>query len=413
MLDPIDGTRGYISGTPTWGVLIALTDAEGPVYGIIDQPYIGERFEGGLGRARLTGPRGARPLAVAPAPSLSEAKNCSRPFRNWAPRRTEQASRLCATVVRLTRYGMDCYAYALVAAGHVDLVIEAGLHPYDICAPIAVIRGGGRCRHELGGRPGPWRRQGACRLQPRASRRGAGASFERGGVTSLLIRNAACVVTMDDEGTEHRDTDIRIEHGEIVDLGQGLEASGPVIDAGGCLVTPGLVKHPSSPVPDAHPRRAGRAGCGAFRLARDALSGLGAIHARTHLRLGPGRACGTGAVGLYDDAPHLYLFPNGARLDDTIAAAREVGLRFHATRGGMRYRIAPGFRADLAIWGMPGVEAAGSWDAAALLLAGPTRVRNLIVEGAASFEAGVLKTLDLELVLRRQRALAEALAVDK
>ncbi|KPQ17085.1 MAG: hydroxyatrazine ethylaminohydrolase AtzB [Rhodobacteraceae bacterium HLUCCO18] len=60
-------------------------------------------------------------------------------------------------------------------------------------------------------------------------------------MTSLLIRNGACVVTMDDEGTEHRDTDIRIEHGEIVDLGQGLEASGPVIDAGGCLVTPGLV----------------------------------------------------------------------------------------------------------------------------------------------------------------------------
>ncbi|KPQ17084.1 MAG: hypothetical protein HLUCCO18_05600 [Rhodobacteraceae bacterium HLUCCO18] len=76
-------------------------------------------------------------------------------------------------------------------------------------------------------------------------------------------------------------------------------------------------------------------------------------------------------------------------------------------------RIAPGFRADLAIWGMPGVEAAGSWDAATLLLAGPTRVRNLIVEGRRVVEAGVLKALDLGLVLRRQRALAEALAVDK
>jgi fructose-1,6-bisphosphatase/inositol monophosphatase family enzyme len=65
VLDPIDGTRGFIAGTPTWGVLIALCDADGPIYGIIDQPYIGERFEGGLGRARLTGPRGARPLSVA------------------------------------------------------------------------------------------------------------------------------------------------------------------------------------------------------------------------------------------------------------------------------------------------------------------------------------------------------------
>ncbi len=73
VLDPIDGTRGYLSGTPTWGVLISVRDAGGPVYGIIDQPYIGERFEGGLGRAEVTGPmgraalrcRGPRPLDQA------------------------------------------------------------------------------------------------------------------------------------------------------------------------------------------------------------------------------------------------------------------------------------------------------------------------------------------------------------
>lgn len=55
VLDPIDGTRGFLSGTPTWGVLLAISDMSGPIYGIIDQPYIGERFEGGLGRAVLNG----------------------------------------------------------------------------------------------------------------------------------------------------------------------------------------------------------------------------------------------------------------------------------------------------------------------------------------------------------------------
>jgi fructose-1,6-bisphosphatase/inositol monophosphatase family enzyme len=141
VLDPIDGTRGFIAGTPTWGVLIALCDAEGPIYGIIDQPYIGERFEGGLGRARLTGPRGARPW-----PSRPRLRWPRRRFLPPSPRserpRSARGSRRCATGA-LTRYGMDCYAYGLLAAGHVDLVIEAGLHPYDICAPIAVIEAAG------------------------------------------------------------------------------------------------------------------------------------------------------------------------------------------------------------------------------------------------------------------------------
>jgi histidinol phosphatase-like enzyme (inositol monophosphatase family) len=142
VLDPIDGTRGFVAGTPTWGVLIALCDAEGAIYGIIDQPYIGERFEGGLGRARLTGPRGARSLAVAPAPSLSEATLFTT-FPEVGTTEERAGFEAVRDRVRLTRYGMDCYAYGLLAAGHVDLVIEAGLHPYDICAPIAVIEAAG------------------------------------------------------------------------------------------------------------------------------------------------------------------------------------------------------------------------------------------------------------------------------
>jgi histidinol phosphatase-like enzyme (inositol monophosphatase family) len=142
VLDPIDGTRGFISGTPTWGVLIALQDAAGPFFGIIDQPYIGERFEGGLGLARVAGPQGARALSARPSGSLAQAVLFST-FPEVGTAEERLAFERVRDRVRLTRYGMDCYAYALVAAGQVDLVIEAGLQAYDIAAPIAVIEAAG------------------------------------------------------------------------------------------------------------------------------------------------------------------------------------------------------------------------------------------------------------------------------
>jgi myo-inositol-1(or 4)-monophosphatase len=142
VLDPIDGTRGFVAGTPTWGVLIAVSDGDGPVFGIIDQPYIGERFEGGLGLARLTGPHGQSPLATRAARPLSEATLFST-FPEVGSPAEARAFHAVAANARLTRYGMDCYAYALVALGQADLVIEAGLHPYDIHAPIAVIEAAG------------------------------------------------------------------------------------------------------------------------------------------------------------------------------------------------------------------------------------------------------------------------------
>ena len=74
VLDPIDGTRGFISGTPTWGVLIALEQIDhGPVFGMIDQPYIGERFWGGLGFAQMSGPHVNGALQVRRTKSLSDA----------------------------------------------------------------------------------------------------------------------------------------------------------------------------------------------------------------------------------------------------------------------------------------------------------------------------------------------------
>lgn len=142
VLDPIDGTRGYISGTPTWGVLIAVSDDNGPLYGIIDQPYIGERFSGGLGMAQVTGPLGTAPLQVRAPRPLAEATVMTT-FPEVGTLEEGRAFHAVAERARLTRYGMDCYAYALLAAGQIDLVIEAGLNAYDIQAPIAVIEAAG------------------------------------------------------------------------------------------------------------------------------------------------------------------------------------------------------------------------------------------------------------------------------
>ncbi|MCB1388750.1 MAG: histidinol-phosphatase [Rhodobacteraceae bacterium] len=142
VLDPIDGTRGFLSGTPTWGVLVALADAEGPLLGLIDQPYIGERFRGGLGGAEVVGPLGTRALRTRPARPLSDAILFTT-FPEVGTDAEGAAFRRVAAKARLTRYGTDCYAYALVAAGQIDLVIEAGLQPYDVMAPIAVIEAAG------------------------------------------------------------------------------------------------------------------------------------------------------------------------------------------------------------------------------------------------------------------------------
>lgn len=142
VLDPIDGTRAFICGAPTWGVLVGVRDADGPVYGLIDQPHVGERFEGGFGRARLSGPRGETPLAVRQTADLSQATLMTT-YPEVGTNAESAAFGRVAGRVRLTRYGMDCYAYALLALGHVDLVIEAGLQAYDIVAPMAVVRAAG------------------------------------------------------------------------------------------------------------------------------------------------------------------------------------------------------------------------------------------------------------------------------
>ncbi|MFC3568727.1 histidinol-phosphatase [Paracoccus simplex] len=142
ILDPIDGTRAFMAGAPSWGVLIGLSDAQGPIYGIVDQPHLDERFEGGLGRARLISRAGEVPLRSRQGVALAEATLMTTYPEVGSAAELAAFSRVAARA-RLVRYGLDCYAYALLAAGHVDLVIEAGLQPYDVAAPIAVIQAAG------------------------------------------------------------------------------------------------------------------------------------------------------------------------------------------------------------------------------------------------------------------------------
>lgn len=142
VLDPIDGTRAFISGAPVWGVLIAAGTETGPVFGIVDQPYIGERFVGGFGAAHLLRGADKKALSVRPCAALADSIMLST-FPEIGTEAEYAAFSRVAAKVQLTRYGLDCYGYALLAAGQVDLVIEAGLNAYDIQGPMAVVAAAG------------------------------------------------------------------------------------------------------------------------------------------------------------------------------------------------------------------------------------------------------------------------------
>ena len=142
VLDPIDGTKSFITGMPAWGTLIALTRGGVPVYGMMHQPFTRERFTGDGGAARYRGPAGERALRVKRCADLSEAL-----LMTTSPLLMQDVDRetfgKVERAVRLSRYGGDCYAYCMLAAGHVDLVIETELKPYDILPLIPIIAGAG------------------------------------------------------------------------------------------------------------------------------------------------------------------------------------------------------------------------------------------------------------------------------
>ncbi len=149
VLDPIDGTRAFICGQPTFCILIALAHRGRPVLGVVDQPIAGERWIGAVGHgATLNG----RPVRTRDCDTLRRAiLHTTDPALIPPPHRAAY-DRLEGTV-GMHRYGIDCYAYALVASGHVDLVCEADLKPYDYMAPAAVVENAGGTVTDWDGRP--------------------------------------------------------------------------------------------------------------------------------------------------------------------------------------------------------------------------------------------------------------------
>jgi myo-inositol-1(or 4)-monophosphatase len=142
VLDPIDGTKSFISGMPAWGTLIALMRSGQPVFGMMNQPFIRERFSGDGRKAHYRGPAGTRDLRVRACADLSEAVLFTTSPLLMSAGDRERFGRV-ETMVRLSRYGGDCYAYCMVAAGHVDLVIETELKPYDVLPLVPIITGAG------------------------------------------------------------------------------------------------------------------------------------------------------------------------------------------------------------------------------------------------------------------------------
>jgi myo-inositol-1(or 4)-monophosphatase len=152
VLDPIDGTKSFIAGFPIWGTLIALLHRGTPVFGMMHQPFIGERFSGDSGSAQYQGPSGDRKLNVRRCASLKDATSFT-----TSPLLMNSADRAAfgkvETEVRLSRYGGDCYSYCMLAAGLVDLVIETELKPYDVAALIPIITGAGGIITTWDGKP--------------------------------------------------------------------------------------------------------------------------------------------------------------------------------------------------------------------------------------------------------------------
>ena len=142
VLDPIDGTKSFISGMPAWGTLIGLMRFGEPVFGMMHQPFIGERFTGDGGAAHYRGPAGDRDLRVRECEGLSDALlyTTSPLLMNEADRAT---FRTVENAAKLSRYGGDCYAYCMLAAGQIDLIIETEINPYDIVALIPIVTGAG------------------------------------------------------------------------------------------------------------------------------------------------------------------------------------------------------------------------------------------------------------------------------
>ena len=142
VIDPIDGTRAFISGLPVWGTLIGLYKNGRAVAGAMDQPFTRERYVADHSGTYYRGPDGERLVRARACGSLSEATLFTTSPYLFADDGIARY-RAVESRVNLTRYGCDCYAYSLVASGNIDLVIESGLAPYDVGGLIMLLESAG------------------------------------------------------------------------------------------------------------------------------------------------------------------------------------------------------------------------------------------------------------------------------
>ncbi|WP_117191874.1 histidinol-phosphatase [Rhizobium terrae] len=153
VIDPIDGTRAFISGLPVWGTLIGFQSNGRATMGLMDQPFIGERYFADGARSWYSGPDGEQQISVRDCGRLANATLFTTSPHIFTGDDLAKY-RSVEEKVRLFRYGCDCYAYVLLASGHVDLVVENNLKPYDVGALIPIIeQAGGIITTWDGGRP--------------------------------------------------------------------------------------------------------------------------------------------------------------------------------------------------------------------------------------------------------------------
>jgi histidinol phosphatase-like enzyme (inositol monophosphatase family) len=143
VLDPVDGTRAFVAGLPVWTTLIALRFHGEPVLGSIGQPFLDELFIGHAGGSRLISRGATRPLSVRQGAPLADAIIATTDPEACFDVAELAAWRQVRAAARLARLGCDAYAYAMVAAGTIDLVVEAGLRSWDVEAAVPVIEGAG------------------------------------------------------------------------------------------------------------------------------------------------------------------------------------------------------------------------------------------------------------------------------
>lgn len=148
VIDPIDGTGSFIVGMPTFGTLLALLDDGRPVLGLIDMPMLAERWTGATGVPTALNGRTVGTRAVA---TLDAARLMTTSPDSFSTA-TAPALEALKSRAAITRYGGDCYAYGLLAAGHCDIVIETGLQPYDYLPLVAVVEGAGGVISDWAGR---------------------------------------------------------------------------------------------------------------------------------------------------------------------------------------------------------------------------------------------------------------------